>query len=779
MHHAAVRADGRCNDVDILARTATLPNGASPFAPQPLAPEQLPWEQMAPRFHGAPPIAPWRDIATGLVALGDRVVCAFVGVLGLRSINLGYSRSTGDRVLAAVLDRLCAVAGPTGQVARVGGDRFMVAVPAREWNAARLDAIVDAFHAPVHVDLGNVRVRVAIGVWFGQASDGIHLLDCAEETLREAVRQGAGAVVVADTRSTLTARSDALIVSRFDDARSEITAHFQPIVDLLTGDIVGLEALARWTSRDLGEIPPTAWVPLAENSGLIHEFGIKMLSDALDFVAASRARGEWGERYMSVNISPIQLEDPGFVGRVLALLAERDLPSSVLLLELTEANTMTDFERITERLKLLHWHGVRTALDDFGTGIANFEYLRGVPLDLLKIDRHFVAGMLTNPLDRAIVRAVITVAAELGMGVLAEGVETSQQHAALLRLGCNRAQGFLYSAARPPATALDPVRVPHAHTNGAYPLPIDDEQRVRVLRAACLLDTPPDPDFDRLARAAADLCETPIAVVSLIDEQRQWFKARVGVDLEETDRSEAFCAHTICQPGLLEVRDATLDTRFARFDVVRGPAGVRFYAGVPIGTDDGYPLGTLCVTDVVPRELTVRQREGLIQLAQHASLLLSAQRYRSESRTQSVGLHRLELTNRHLLERLALIVSGVDEGVVVVGEDGRIRALGEAVTTLVGRDPDPWVGQPLWRFLDDTSESSTPLVERWFRGAMLDVGTPAPLLHLPSTGGELSLALHRAPTSDEMVVLIRPANSPIDRARRDEALVPSGAPPTR
>lgn len=710
----------------------------------------------ASRLLGAPPIDSWRIVASNLTGLGDRVVCAFVGVLGMRAINLGYSRSTGDRVLCAVMERLITVVKGRGQVARVAGDRFMVAVAARDWSPTLLDSIVDSFAAPIEADLGQIRIRSAIGVWSGASSDGIHLLDCADEALRDALRQGAGSVVIADTRSTLASRSEALIVSRFGDARSEITPHFQPIVDLLSGDIVGLEALARWTSHDLGDIPPTSWVPLAEDSGLIHEFGMLMLTEALDFVAAAVERGEWGDRYMSVNISPVQLESPTFVGQVLAGLTERNLPTSMLLLELTEADTMTGFERITDRLKLLHWHGVRLALDDFGTGIANFEYLRGMPLDLLKIDRRFVAGMLSNPLDRAIVRAVLTVASELGLSVLAEGVETSQQHAALLRLGCTRAQGFLYSAARPPAQALDPVKVPRAHFGGRFPIPADDVQRLQVLRSTDILDTPPDADFDRLVSLAAELCGTPSAVISLIDEQRQWFKARVGVELTETDRSEAFCAHTICQAGLLEVPDATADERFSSFDVVRAHDGVRFYAGAPIGTDDGYTLGTICVFDTSPRELTVEQREGLLQLAQQASMLLSARRHSAESRASTVALHRLQHTHQRVLERMALIVSGIDEGVVVVGEDGRVRAASESVANMVGRPSDAWVGHTVWRFLDPDDEQTGALIEHWFRAAAGDPAVAAPLVHVEGDAGPLSLSLHRSSGgADELVLLIR------------------------
>lgn len=774
MHHARQGSIGRYSNVDILELTTFPSRALTPLA-TPAGGIGASSDNSAIRMLGAPPIESWRTVASSLTALGDRVVCAFVGVLGMRAINLGYSRSTGDRVLWAVMDRLGAVVAGRGQVARVAGDRFMVAVAARDWSPTLLDSIVESFAAPIEADLGQVRIRSSIGVWSGSSSDGIHLLDCADEALRSALRQGAGSVVIADTRSTLANRSEALIVSRFGDARSEITPHFQPIVDLLTGEIVGLEALARWTSRDLGDIPPASWVPLAEDSGLIHEFGMIMLTEALDFVAAAVERGEWGDRYMSVNISPVQLESPTFVGEVLAALTDRNLPTSMLLLELTEADTMTGFERITDRLKLLHWHGVRLALDDFGTGIANFEYLRGIPLDLLKIDRRFVAGMLSNPLDRAIVRAVLTVASELGLGVLAEGVETSQQHAALLRLGCTKAQGFLYSAARPPADALQPVTVPRAHFGGRFPIPVDDAKRLQVLRSTNILDTPPDADFDRLVARAAELCGTPAAVISLIDEQRQWFKARVGVELTETDRSEAFCSHTICQSGLLEVPDATADDRFARFDVVRAADGVRFYAGAPIGTDDGYALGTICVFDMQPRELTIEQREGLLQLAQQATMLLSARRHRAESRASTVGLHRLEHTHQRLLERLSLIVSGIDEGVAVVGEDGRVRAASEKVSAMVGRPADAWVGHFVWRYLDRGAEQNGDLIEHWFRAAAADPAVAAPLVHVAGETGPLSLSLHRSTGgTDELVLLVRREVAPLlHGAARDAEHAPT------
>ncbi len=152
--------------------------------------------------------------------------------------------------------------------------------------------------------------------------------------------------------------------------------------------------------------------------------------------------------------------------------------------------------------------------------------------------------------------------------------------------------------------------------------PENEQQRLQSLARYQVLDTPPEEDYDRVAALAADICQTPIALISLIDGQRQWFKARVGLAVRETPREYAFCAHAIAQDRLFEVTDAARDGRFRDNPLVTGSPGIRFYAGVPLAVDSGYRLGTLCVIDTVARELTETQRKKLVILARHVSYKL-------------------------------------------------------------------------------------------------------------------------------------------------------------
>jgi EAL domain-containing protein (putative c-di-GMP-specific phosphodiesterase class I) len=228
---------------------------------------------------------------------------------------------------------------------------------------------------------------------------------------------------------------------------------YQPIIDLANGRVTGTEALLRWNHPDLGAISPAAFIPVAEESGLIVRLGARVL--ALACAQAARWRSEvpaLADMSVSVNLSARQLTDPHLLITVRDVLARTGLPASALWLEITESMLMADAEGSIVVLAGLRNIGVHLSIDDFGTGYSSLSYLRRFPVEALKIDRSFVLAMAENADDAAIVRSVTSLAHELGLEVVAEGIETADQLAALTALGVDKAQGYLFSA---PAAASD------------------------------------------------------------------------------------------------------------------------------------------------------------------------------------------------------------------------------------------------------------------------------------------------------------------------------------
>ena len=238
-------------------------------------------------------------------------------------------------------------------------------------------------------------------------------------------------------------------------ARDALEIHYQPIIVLPSRQVIGFEALARIRDVDGTLIAPNDFIPVAEESGLIIALGHEVLRQAV----AQAARWRSGASVLttatvSVNVTPAQLEQPGLIDAVTAVLAEQDVPGSALILEITEsAATSLRIRAVIEQLSEL---GIRVAIDDFGTGFATLDTLRRFPVHMLKLDRTFVTGVTREGTDRAIVRAVIQLAESLGLSVVAEGIETEEQAAAVLRLGCAVMQGYLF--ARP----VHRLRRPHA-----------------------------------------------------------------------------------------------------------------------------------------------------------------------------------------------------------------------------------------------------------------------------------------------------------------------------
>ena len=317
--------------------------------------------------------------------------------------------------------------------------------------------------------------------WFISASIGIAVGDAGRVTPEELLREAEIAMVRAKedpTRRLLLFEPtmSAAMLERIDlenDLRAalergELRAHYQPIVDLHDGRIVGFEALVRWQHPTRGLIPPLSFIPMAEETGLIAPLGRWVLETACRQAVAWRGRTPGAPLVMSVNLSARQFVQSDLVEEVAGILTMTGMEPGELELEITESVLMDQSEGGIRTLRSLRELGVRLVLDDFGTGYSSLSYLKNLPLDTIKIDRSFVVG-LDGVADRSIVEAVLALAHGLGIGVVAEGIETETQRAQLIALGCDLGQGYLFSRPVPAIEAtrlLKPRRKPRVVSSG-------------------------------------------------------------------------------------------------------------------------------------------------------------------------------------------------------------------------------------------------------------------------------------------------------------------------
>ena len=401
----------------------------------------------------------------------------------------------------------------------------------------------------------------------------------------------------------------------------DIVPFFQPIVHLGTGAVVGWEALARWMHPVCGVVASEEFIAVAEEHGLIGWIDEQMLVAGLEMLAAT-GPGSSGSPFVAVNVSARHLGDGVLADRVLAELQRLGLPGRRLCLEVTEPSSAEDLGRALAELALLRSVGVHLAIDDFGTGRVSFQHLRQLPIDRLKLDPSFIESTASSAHDTSIVRAILAMARELGIDVIAEGIETEEQERLLRRLGCPLGQGYRYGRPRPvpvcerPGEGIPTERRP-------YPVPSNEASRLSLLHDTRVLDTEPEPMFDAIAHSAAELCGTAFAAVALVDSDRVWNKAAHGAPASVTiPRETAVCAWTVCSPHPLVITDLVADGRFAGNPWVDRTDGLRFYAGIPLVASNGTAFGTLCVMDREPRELDTAQLDALATLAAQAAALL-------------------------------------------------------------------------------------------------------------------------------------------------------------
>jgi diguanylate cyclase (GGDEF)-like protein len=365
---------------------------------------------------------------------------------GFKEINDTLGHHAGDRVLQCVASRVRATLREADTVARLGGDEFAVVLPVTDVNGALLAAqkLLNEIEQPCIVDHRSLSVRASLGIacFPEHGSSADTLLQRADVAMYVAKGDHVGIAVYAADRDRHTHRRLTLISElRNGLDENQFFLDYQPILHLATNVVTGVEALVRWKHPQQGRVLPGDFIHLAEQTGLINPLTTIVLETAIR---------EWSlpptapPMNVSVNLSPRTLQDRDLPRRIADMLAVYDVPASSLALEITENIIMSDPARSMDCLTRLHGMGVRIVIDDFGTGYSSLSYLRRLPVDELKIDHSFVAGLMAGQ-DDVIVRSTIDLAHNLGLTVVAEGVETEEVQARLLTLGCDAAQGTFIS----------------------------------------------------------------------------------------------------------------------------------------------------------------------------------------------------------------------------------------------------------------------------------------------------------------------------------------------
>jgi diguanylate cyclase (GGDEF)-like protein len=391
---------------------------------------------------------------------GSSLAVLFVDLDDFKTINDSRGHAVGDALLVRIAGRLQSCLRPGDTVARLGGDEFaMLLEDVRQLSDATevAERIIEAMQEPVLLRDEELSIRASVGVaWSdGQKVGADELLRNADVAMYSAKSLGKSRYEIFEPSMHLSAVNRHELKADLNRAtsREEFQVHYQPVVDLATGRLVGLEALVRWPHPIRGMLTPLGFIGLAEETGLINPIGRWVLQRACEDV-----RG-WKDRYpdraplwVSVNISPRQLQQQQFIEEVGEALRHSGLDSSNLVLEVTESSLMHDLGAATARLRQLKRLGVRLALDDFGTGYSSLSSLRDLPIDVLKIDKSFLDRGNQSIDDHAFVSAIVDLAGALNMEVVAEGIERPDQASYLLGLGCRLGQGYLFAKAQDPAS---------------------------------------------------------------------------------------------------------------------------------------------------------------------------------------------------------------------------------------------------------------------------------------------------------------------------------------
>ncbi|HEY4066864.1 MAG TPA: EAL domain-containing protein [Burkholderiaceae bacterium] len=390
-----------------------------------------------------------RDAVAHRQRLGGDLAVLFMDLDGFKAVNDTLGHGIGDTVLKHLASRVQNVLREGDKVGRLGGDEFAVILRGNEQEAAALATrLIELFKVPFSIDDHKLAIGASIGIVVagGDYQDSTQLLRAADQAMYRAKADGRGRFRFFEPEfdRQVQERRDLELALRTAVDQDALEIYYQPLVNLRTGQISGFEALSRWEDPQRGFVPPSDFIPLAEEIGLISTIGRRVLKRACAQAAT------WpGEISVAVNLSPAQFQSGHLISAVKDALTSSGLPASRLELEITESIFLQGIESNLAILSQLGELGVKISMDDFGTGYSSLSYLRSFTFDKIKIDKSFVRDLTTSESSLAIVRAVCELARSFGASTTAEGVETDSQLAQIRVEGCTEMQGYIFSRPLP------------------------------------------------------------------------------------------------------------------------------------------------------------------------------------------------------------------------------------------------------------------------------------------------------------------------------------------
>jgi diguanylate cyclase (GGDEF)-like protein len=426
----------------------------------------------------------------------DRSVAVLsIDIDGFSKVNHTFGQAAGDELLQVVAERLTGAVRECDMVARLGGDEFAVLVDHAKLDASpelTAAALLEVLHQPTELTAANgapISITASVGVAYGSPLAPDDLFREADLALHEAKLSGKGRLTVFKSRMHVAMNDRLSLESELAEAldAGQFFLLYQPVFDLRSGRMTGVEALLRWRHPRRGVVAPDAFIPIAEETGLIVPIGRWALEQACVQAAAWQS-GDC-RLAVAVNVSTRQFERAEFVAEVRGALSQSRLPASELVLEITETVLMCDSKATVRRLRLLRALGVSIAVDDFGTGYSSLAYLHQFPVDELKIDRSFISSSTaSDDAADALVHTLVQLGKALGMRMLAEGIEDVAQLRRLQREGCDRGQGFLLARPLKASAVEQLIRASRLSPTGLTSSVIGRQALVGVKRPAVLED---------------------------------------------------------------------------------------------------------------------------------------------------------------------------------------------------------------------------------------------------------------------------------------------------